>query len=189
MLGSRFHRLQDSVATEAATTTTITTAATAAEPFDDTSGILTDTDGSARGICVSLEEDERQLALGFLLKVYESIVGNMGSVQDYTPNLKHYNFPTAGLPKMRGFKGANVAENLLTAKMKEVLKDIGCCNENQTIQVYLSLLKTVKTEVQPPHIDYNWNDVIPPPDSKKRSRSYNGNIQGIGSICGFVSPF
>lgn len=149
-------------------------------------GILNDTDGSTRGAYVSLHGND-QAVLHLLRKVYDDCEKKLGHVQKYTKHLLHFNLQSPGFPVSRCsadhelFSASNPAhvsemEAFITIKIREQLTSIGYCSKDQDLQLYLSFLKTLKTEVQPPHIDYHWQN-ISPQDFHKRPRSYKGNYK------------
>jgi hypothetical protein len=123
-----------------------------------------------------------------MLSVWKSIeVKKLRPVAHSTPNLLHYNMKTAGFPMEAGaddrywFKqleeqyDVSGLETMLSDKIRRELLDMGYCSEDQKVQFYLSFLKSLHTEVQPPHIDYQW-DVVQPP-SRRRPRGYRGNFE------------
>jgi hypothetical protein len=158
----------------------------AVDPVQRQSDILRASDGTARGAYVSLADDEHSV-LDLLRNVYADIEKKLGQVQTYTKHLLHYNLNSPGFPVLRGSDDENLfssynhehvreMEALITSKIRQALVEIEYCAADQELQLYLSFLKSLKTEVQPPHIDYQWQN-ISPPDFTKRPRSYKGNYK------------
>ena len=143
------------------------------------SNILMDSDENLdRGVWIMLQSSDECKLLHLLHQIYAHFEPKMGKVQSYSKHLLHYNFSDPGLPVIQGAMPVYVQEmeKLLSTKIRQALIRIGYCSEDQEIQLYLSFLKTLETEIQPPHIDYQWKD-ISPQDFKKRPRSYTGNYK------------
>ena len=67
-------------------------------------------------------------------------------------------------------------EAFISKKIRQALSEIGYCSLDQEVQLYLSFLKTLRTEVQPAHIDFHWSS-ISPQHFKKTPRSFKGNYK------------
>ena len=151
-------------------------------------GILNDTDGKARGAFLSLKRKHRS-ALLFLQQVYNICEHRkkLRPVQQYTQNLLHYNLQSPGFPVLPGladhelfslFPIKHVLEMhaIFDVNIKEQLTSMGYCSKTQNLELHLSFLKTLETKVQPPHIDFQWQN-ISPKDFHKTPRSYKGNYK------------
>jgi len=150
---------------------------------------LKDVNGDPRGVFVTLvgaEQDVLRMLRGAYKEVDEKRK-QLGQVQRYTQNLLHYNLGSPGFPVAPGsedrelfssFKPSDVLkmEAMVTLKLRDALMDIGYCAPDQSLQLYLSFLKTLESKVQPPHIDFKW-EKISPPDFKKRPRSFKDNYK------------
>lgn len=142
------------------------------------SDFLLDSDNGVRGVWISLQGKDEHRVLLLLYEIYVHYEKNMGQVQAYSKYLLHYNCCNPGFPVIKGTTSSYVHEmyDILSSKIRQALIKIGYCSEDQELQLYMSFLKTLKTEVQRPHIDYHWKD-ISPRYFKKRPRSYNGNYE------------
>ena len=151
--------------------------------------LLKDTNGKLRGVCITLKENERDV-LTMLLKVFGLIENKLYRVQHYTENLLHYNLQSPGFPVQSGSDGYNLfsscgqnwvlqLETFITATIKNSLLQIGYCSSDQDLEFYLSFLKSLDMDMQPPHIDQKWENAVPLNDfpRKSKSRYYNGNYE------------
>ena len=152
--------------------------------------LLKDTEGNRRGALISLEGSEREV-LKMLYDVYGECEKHLGQVQRYTQHLYHYAFNSPGFPHVSGldgyqffasFSNRHVAamESLITEKVRDALAEIGYCANDQDVQLHLSFLKTRdETDVQPPHIDHQWPNVVPPENfpNQRPPRSFRGNYR------------
>ena len=167
-----------------------TTSTAAAIDHDDNDLLLKDANGNPRGAYISLKEEESGMGvLKMLYYVYGECEKHLGRVQKYTEHLYHYNFNSPGFPLQHGSDGSQFfasfpsshvseMESFITQKIRDTLVDIGYCADDQELQLHLSFLKTQeKTSVQPPHIDHQWENVVPPDrfPHKRPPRSYRGN--------------
>ena len=148
---------------------------------------LKDVNGDPRGVYVTLAEGEEQEVLIMLRHAYSQAEKNLGKVQRYTENLLHCSLQSPGFPVAVGSSGreffsefppshVSTMEDLITMKLQNALKEIGYCAEDQTLQLYLSFLKTIETDVQPPHIDYHFENICPE-QFRKRPRSFKNNYK------------
>lgn len=142
------------------------------------SDILIDSDDQVRGVRILLQGSDEQRVLKLLYDIYEHFEKNMGQVQTYSKHLLHYNCSNPGFPVVKGTIPVYVQEmeKYLSSRIRQELVRIGYCVENQELQLYLSFMKTLKTEVQAPHIDFHWED-ISPGNFKKRPRAYKDNYK------------
>jgi hypothetical protein len=149
--------------------------------------LLEDTDGTPRGFYLSLEEDELPV-LHYLYDVYAHIEEKLRSVQKFSKHLLHYNLHTPGFSISAGIGYRSIfschdplhvsrMEGIMTSIISKALAEAGYCSADQEIQLYLSFLKTLKTEIQPPHIDFHWENITPPALFEKGPRSFKGNYK------------
>jgi hypothetical protein len=148
---------------------------------------LLDCHDEPRGTFVHFHDDDTRVFDMLYTAFQEAVESKLGQVQNYTKHLLHYNlrapgFPTtAGMPNREIFASINPDQVLqyeiaMTVKLRQALCEMGYCSSEQNIELHLSFLKTMETEVQPPHIDYQW-DAIEPTYFTKTPRSFRGRYK------------
>jgi hypothetical protein len=148
---------------------------------------LKDLNGEPRGVFLTLDGEDIQI-LNLLCSAYREAESKLGQVQNYTKNLLHYNLKSPGFPTVPGSDDRELftefdpdyvlqIETLFSLKIHNALSDMGYCSDDQSIQMFLSFLKTLRTEVQPPHIDFQWEDINPADFKARHPRSYRNNYK------------
>lgn len=147
---------------------------------------LLDSKNEPRGQFVRFEQDDSRV-FDMLYMAFQEAESKLGQVQNYTKHLLHYNLRAPGFPTTAGMPNREIFSSLdsdqvlqyeiaMTVKLRQALMEMGYCSERQNIELHLSFLKTMETEVQPPHIDYQW-EAIEPSYFTKTPRSYRGNYK------------
>jgi hypothetical protein len=140
-------------------------------------------------VYVTLAEAKEQEVLQMLLHAFNEVEKRQqfGHVQSYTRNLLHRAFGSPGFPVAVGTEGREIfsafepnyvksMEAMIAMKLQKALMEIDYCAQDQSLQLYLSFLKTLESKVQPPHIDFKWEQ-ISPANFKKRPRSFKDNYK------------
>ena len=119
-----------------------------------------------RGALVALSSEKERSTISFLRSAYHNFGENkMRAVQTRTPNLLHSSQESEGFSFCKGpsfpKKDTKDAESQLKEVIKRELCKLGHCSEDQSIKIWVSFVKTTSTDVQEPHIDYKWKDILP----------------------------
>jgi hypothetical protein len=147
---------------------------------------LNDAYGNARGTTIQLRGDDQKLLqmMEGAFRKAASRKGAFGGVQTYTQDILQCRLKSSGFSIHHDgfmFEGPfkhsmSDLEGRMSELIKQALRSIGYCSEEQHVQWYLSFLQTKKRNVQHPHIDFKWNDIIPPEKGQGgHSRSFRGN--------------
>jgi hypothetical protein len=142
-------------------------------PQSEVAALLSDGNGGTRGTLLSNLDP---IVLRYFEKAFKHHETKLGGVSQ-TPNLRHTSFN--GIPTIPGGETMQTRDKL-DSFLEKALEKMGYMRPDQTLTIYSSFLRTTTHQLQNPHIDYKWEDVLQDqpitPRNRKETGAFNENV-------------